>query len=218
MLDVHVHGGGPSGGSNGPAGLDSIGAGIQDDDLVFILDIVVDHALAISHRVLRPAAHGDCCYNGFCDWVDHRNVIAFPVHRENVFGGGIVKDAIRVSSRFDVAGNSQGFRIENNGLVRPTVADKSAAESRDDGYSMHSFQIRNAADDRTGVRIYDFDFRVVRDVETASGSIECDVVPVFFAAGGSAQVVFLEQVIALRRTRVGKTAEQEEGTAYSEAV
>jgi len=55
MLEVHFHGGGPSGRSDGPVGFDSVRAGVQDDDLVFILDIVVDHPLAVSHGVLgRP--------------------------------------------------------------------------------------------------------------------------------------------------------------------
>jgi len=46
----------------GPAGFDGVRAGIQGYDLVFILDIVVNHALAISHGVLGPATHGDCRY------------------------------------------------------------------------------------------------------------------------------------------------------------
>src|SRR5260370_23753055 len=57
MLDVHFHGGGASRRSDGAVGLYSIRAGIQDDDLVFILDIVVDHYLSISHGLLGPATH-----------------------------------------------------------------------------------------------------------------------------------------------------------------
>src|SRR6267143_4032147 len=71
MLHVHFHGGGPSGRSNGLVGLDSIRAGIQGDNLVFILDIVVNHSLAISHGVLGAAAHWNCGYNGFRDRVYH---------------------------------------------------------------------------------------------------------------------------------------------------
>jgi len=33
---------------------------IQGYDIVFILDIVVNHALAVTDGVLRPAAHRDC--------------------------------------------------------------------------------------------------------------------------------------------------------------
>ena len=118
-----------------------------------------------------------------------------------------------------MAGNSQSFRVENNDLVRATVADESAAEIRDEGDTMHSFQIRNTADDRAGVRIHDFDFRVVRDVETASGSIKCDVVPVFSGAGRSTEFVFLQQMVAaLRGACEGKTAEQEDSTADAEAL
>ena len=85
MLLVHTHGGGSSGGSDGPAGLHAVRARIQGDDLVLILDIVVDHPLAISHGVLGAAAHWNCGYNGLRDRVYHSGVIAFPVHREDVF-------------------------------------------------------------------------------------------------------------------------------------
>src|SRR5467141_1684770 len=85
MSHVHFHGGGPSGRSNGPVGPDSIRAGIQGDDLVFILDIVVNHPLAISHGVLGAADHWNCGYNALSGWVYHSSVIAFPVHREDVF-------------------------------------------------------------------------------------------------------------------------------------
>ena len=85
MLDIHFHGRGPSGRGNGPVGLDSIRVGIQGDDLISILDIVVDHPLAISHGVLGAAAHWNCGYNGLRDRVYHSGVIAFPVHREDVF-------------------------------------------------------------------------------------------------------------------------------------
>ena len=56
---------------------------------------------------------------------------------------------------------------------------------------MDSFQISNTAEDRADVSIHDFHFRVVRDVEATRGSVECDVIPVFFAAGCSAEFVFL---------------------------
>ena len=105
MLDVHIHGGGPSGGGDGPAGLDGIGARIQGDDLVFIFDIVVDHPLAISDGILGAAAHGDCCYNRLRGRVYHSGVTAFTIHREDVFRSRLVKDAIRIAPRVDVARN-----------------------------------------------------------------------------------------------------------------
>src|SRR6267378_3433534 len=132
MLHVHFHGGGPSGRSNGPMGLDSIRAGIQGDNLVFILDIVVNHPLAISHGVLGAAAHWDCGYNGLRGRVYHSGVIAFPIHREDVFGGRLVKDTIRIATRLDMPRNFQGLHLENNGLVCATVADESAAKICDE--------------------------------------------------------------------------------------
>src|SRR5882762_2670166 len=218
MLEVHFHGGGPSGRSAGPVGFDSIRAGVQDDDLVFILDIVVDHPLAVSHGVLGAAAHWNCGYNGRHGRVYHSGVIAFTIHREDVFGGRLVKDAIRIAPRLDVPRNFQSLQVENNGFVRATVADETAAKIRDEGDSMDSLQIRNTAEDRAAVSIHDLHFRVVRDVETTRGSIERDVVPVFFAAGRSAEFVFLQQVVAaLRGTCEGKPAQEQDGTAHSKA-
>ena len=115
--------------------------------------------------------------------------------------------------------NFQGFYVENNCLVRATVADESAAKIWDEGDPMNSFQIWNISDDRAAISIHDLHFRVVRDVETARGSIECDVVPVFLATGRSAELVFLQQVVtALRGICEGKTAEQQDGSAHSEVM
>src|SRR6266849_3281506 len=161
MLDVHIHGSGRSGGSDGPAGFDGIRAGIQGDNLVFILDIVVNHALAISHGVLRPAAHGDCCYDGPCGWVDHGGVVTFSVHRKDMFGSRIVQNAIRISTRFDMAAHFQSLQVKYHRLVRATVADESPPKTRDERDAMHSFQIRDTANDRAVVRVHDFYFRVV---------------------------------------------------------
>jgi len=74
----------PPDGGDRPVGLDSIRAGIQGDDLVFILDIVIDHPLpsATAYSGRRPL---DCGYNALSGWVYHSSVIAFPVHREDVF-------------------------------------------------------------------------------------------------------------------------------------
>src|SRR6266404_9023549 len=219
MLDVHFHGGGPSGRGDGPVGFDSIRAGIQGDDLVFILDIVVDHPLAISHGVLGAAAHWNCGYNGQRDRVYHGGVIAFPIHGEDVFGGRLVKDAIRIAARLDVPCNFQGRQVEDNCLVRATVADESAAKIWDEGDPMNSPQITDTSDDRAAVGIHDLHFRVVRDVETTRGSIECDVVPVFLAARRSAEFVFLQQVVAaVRGICEGKTSEQQDGSAHSEVM
>src|SRR3981189_1102710 len=83
---------------------------------------------------------------------------------------------------------------------------------------MDSLQVRNTAEDCARVRIHDLHFRVVRDVEATHGSIKRDVVPVFFAAGRSAEFVFLQQVVAaLRRTCEGKPAQEQDGTAHSKA-
>src|SRR5712664_1957308 len=219
MLDVHFHGGGPCGWSDRPVRLDGIRAGIQDDDLVFILDIVVNHPLAISHGVLGAAAHWNIGYNGLCGRVYHSGVVAFAIHREDMFGGGIVKDAVWIAASLDVPGNFQGLQIENNGFVGATVADETAAKIRDESDPMDPFQIRNTADDRATVSIHNFHFRVVRDVKTTRGSIERDVVPVFFSARGSAEFIFLQQMeTALRGTCEGKTAEHQYGTAQSEAM
>src|SRR5882762_5647283 len=84
---------------------------------------------------------------------------------------------------------------------------------------MYPFQIRNTADDRAAVSLHDLHFRVVRDVETTRGGIECNVVPVFLAARGSAEFIFLQQVVAaLRRICEGKTAEQQDGSADSQTM
>ena len=161
MLDVHIHGGGPSGGSDGPAGFDGMREGIQGYDLVFVLDIVVDHALAVSHGVLRTAAHGNCRYHHPGSRVDYGSVITFPVHRKDVFGSRVVQDAIRISTGFDVAAHFQGLEVKYHCFVRATVADESPAKIRDERDAMDSFQVRDAANDRAGVRIHDFHFRVV---------------------------------------------------------
>src|SRR5712664_104982 len=139
MLHVHFHGGGPSGRSDRPVGFYSIRAGVQRDDLVFVLDIVIDHPLSISHGVLGAAAHWNCGYDGLCGRVYHSGVIAFPVHREDVFGGRIVQDAIRIAARLDVPRDFQGLQVEDNCFVRATVADESAAKIRDEGNPMYSF-------------------------------------------------------------------------------
>ena len=78
-------------------GLDSIRPGIECDDLVFILDIIVDHPLAISYGVLGAAAHRDCCYNRLRGRVYHSGVAAFTIHCEDVFRSRLVKDAIRIA-------------------------------------------------------------------------------------------------------------------------
>src|SRR5260370_451316 len=136
-----------------------------------------------------------------------------------MLGGGIVKDGIWIAASLDVPGHLQSLQIENNGFVGAAVADEAAAKIRDESDPMDSFQIRNTADDRATVSIHDFDFRVVRDEETTRGRIECDVVPVFFAAGRSAELVFLQQVVAaLRRFCEGKTSEQQYGAAQCEAM
>ena len=136
-----------------------------------------------------------------------------------MFGGRLVKDAIRIAPCLDVPRDFQGLQVENNGFVRATVADETAAKIRDEGDSMDSLQIRNTAEDCAAVRIHDLHFRVVRDVETTRGSIERDVVPVFFAAGGSAEFVLFQQVVAaFRGTCKGKTPEQQDGTAHSDAM
>src|SRR5437879_7554209 len=84
---------------------------------------------------------------------------------------------------------------------------------------MYPFQIRYTADDRAAVSIHDLYFRVVRDEEATRGGIECDVVPVFLAPGRSAEVVSLQQVVAaIRGICEGKTSEQQDGTARSEAT
>src|SRR5260370_7966923 len=113
-----------------------------------------------------------------------------------MLGGGIVKDAIWMAASLDVPGHLQSLQIENNGFVGAAVADEAAAKIRDESDPMDSFQIRNTADDRATVSIHDFAFRVVRDEETTRGRIECDVVPAFFAAGRSPELVFLHQLVA----------------------
>jgi len=66
----------PPDGAMGQWALTVFVAGVQDDDLVFILDIVVDHPLPSARRT-RAAAHWNCGYNGRRGRVYHSGVIAF---------------------------------------------------------------------------------------------------------------------------------------------
>src|SRR5712691_2130968 len=136
-----------------------------------------------------------------------------------MFGSRIVEKAIRISTRFDVAAHFQSLQVKYHGLVCATVADESPAKLRDERDAMHSFQIRDTANDRAAVGVHDSHFGVVRDVETARRGVKCDVIPVFFFAGRSAEFVFLQQVIpALRGSCEYKTAEQQGSTAHSQAA
>jgi len=77
-----------------------------------------------------------------------------------------------------------------------------------------SLSNQDTADDRAAVSIHDLYFRVVADVETTRGGIECDVSSIP-CRGCSAEFVFLQQVVAPSGICEGKAREQQDGTAHS---
>src|SRR5260221_987520 len=196
VLDVHVHSGGLLGGSDGPAGLDGVGARVEGHDFVFVFDVVVNHAFAIGDGVFRPAPHRDSGDDGERRRIDDGGVVGFSVHGENVFGSGIVDDAVGIAAGFDVIGDFERLQIEDNGFVRAAIADEGAAKIGDYSDAVNSFQVGDAAHDSAAIGVDDLDLRIVRNIEAAGGSIKGDVIPIFFAARRRPEIVFLEQVIA----------------------
>src|SRR6266404_5917050 len=210
MLDVHVDRGGFCRGSDGPAGFDGVSARIERYDFVFVFDVVVDHSLAIGYGVFRPAAHGNGGDYGQRTGIDDGGVASFTVHREDVLGGGIVNDAVRVATGFNVAGDFEGLQIEDDGFVRTSVADEAAAQIADQGDAMNSLEIGDAADDRTAIGVDDLNFRIVRDVEAVGRRIESDVVPILLAAGRCPEIIFVEKVVSTLRNTSERDAPEKQ--------
>src|ERR1700730_3746791 len=98
VLDVHVHGRGFFRWRDGPAGLDGSCAGVDSDDFVFVLNVVVDHSFTSGNGVFRPAAHWYGGGDGAGAGIDDGSVIRFAVHRENMFGSRSVNGSVRVGA------------------------------------------------------------------------------------------------------------------------
>jgi len=85
MLHVHIHSRGFFRWRDGPPGLDGIGPRVESYDFVFVLDVVVNHAIAVSHGVFGAAAHGDRRNNRVCGRVDDGSIVGLSIHRDDVF-------------------------------------------------------------------------------------------------------------------------------------
>ncbi len=64
-----------------------------------------------------------------------------------MFGSGVIQNAIRISTRFDMTGDFQAFDVENDSFVGATVADESATKTGNEGDAVHSSQVGDIADD-----------------------------------------------------------------------
>ena len=125
MLDVHIHRRSFFRRGYGPAGLNRIGTRVKGDNFVFVFDVVIDHSLAVGHGIFRTPAHRNCGDHLVRGRVDHRRIVGFPVHGENVLRRGLVNNAVWIAARLDVSCNLERFDVKNDNFISPAIADKS---------------------------------------------------------------------------------------------
>ncbi len=161
--------------------IECVGHRINRHDFVFVFDVVVDRAMPIRHRVFGAAADRYGSDDLFRDRINHGRVVGFPVHGEDVLGSRVVDNAIRIAPRLDMTGGFQRLQIEDNDFVGAAVADETMPEVVHHHDAVHALQVGDAANNRTAIRIHNFYFRVVRNIQTPGGSIERDVIPILLA-------------------------------------
>src|SRR5262249_52794342 len=62
-------------------------------------------------------------------------------------------------------------------IVAPAVAGEAAAEICGNSYAMYALRVGNIANDGVGVRVHHHGVSAVRDVNTAGGAIDVNVIP-----------------------------------------
>jgi hypothetical protein len=71
---------------------------------------------------------------------------------------------------------------------------------------VYPLEVGDAADLGTAIGIDDFHFCIVRNVEPTRGGIKSEVVPIFLATQWSAQIVFLDEMVASLGSRMNEAA------------
>ena len=109
-------------------------------------------------------------------------VIAFAVECKDIFGGGVINNAVRIFSRLDLAQDFKSFKVENRRSVRASVACEAAAKFRRDCDPVHSLGVRDVACKLIRVDIEHHNMRPPRDIQPSGAGVHFQVIEPSFTA------------------------------------
>src|SRR5205085_8508476 len=105
-------------------------ARINAGKFALVLNIYEDDSLPVRSGEFRFAVQGDGAHNLVISSINHRGILTASIESENAFGGGIVKDRVRVFAAFglDPGCFFEGLEIKHRDAVFAAIAGKSFSQ------------------------------------------------------------------------------------------
>ena len=189
---------------------------IDGNDFVRIFEIVVDHSFAVGDGLFGSSAKGNGRNDGPLRRVNDRRGLWSAVEDKDPLGCRIVENGVRVAIRLDLADLLECLEIENNSLSQIPIADEPTAKILNQRNSMRSLQAGDLADHFVAIRIQNQELGSVRQVCTAGGRIDRNVIEIFTATFCSPHWNFLDQVVSTCELSGENENAHEENAQYDE--
>lgn len=139
-----------------------VGARVELRDLRTAFEVDPDGALAVRRcrfGIAGKSGRGD---DFFGRHLDERNAFALAVHRENLVGGGFIKNGVGAVADGDCASGGERAQVEGHDAILTAARGESQTRPRRKRDAVRCLQAFDLADLLAGARVENLDARVAR--------------------------------------------------------